>query len=204
MMQVIRLPEPIKGIVLRHRNRKLLSDNAYWDFCMANPDLRIERTMGREIVILPPVGGEAAYRSTQVTCELHQWAEREESGKGFGPTVHFLLPDGSGLSPDAAWVSNAALNTLTKQERKKFLRLAPEFVVEVRSPSDNLDIAKTKMQQWIVNGVQLAWLIDGDAKTVYVYRKGRPMRSRRGITELAGEGPVQGFVLNLTTIWRGL
>ena len=203
-MQVITFPQPIKGIILRPRNRKLLSDKAYWDFCVANSDLRIERTTDREIVILPTVDAEAAYRSTAVTGELHQWAEREDSGKGFGPSVHFLLPDGSGLSPDAAWVSNASLNTLTKQERKKFLRLAPEFVVEVRSPSDNLDEAKTKMQQWIANGVQLAWLIDGDAKTVYVYRKGRPMRSRRGLAELAGEGPVQGFVLNLTSIWRGL
>ena len=60
------------------------------------------------------------------------------------------------------------------------------------------------MEQWIANGVQLAWLIDGDAATVYVYRKSHPMKTRRGINELRGEGPVRGFVLNLTAIWQGL
>ena len=204
MMQVITFPEPVSAITIRQSERERYSDDEYWAFCQANPDLRVERTAEGEIIIVPPAGGESDYRSSEVHGELRQWAMRDGSGKAFGSSVQFLLPDGSGLSPDAAWVSNESLNTLSKQERKKFLRLSPEFVVEVRSPSDNLDEAKTKMQHWIANGVQLAWLIDGDAQTVYVYRKGRPMRSRRGMSELAGEGPVQGFVLKLATIWQGL
>jgi Uma2 family endonuclease len=203
-MQVITFPETIRGITLRPQERKRLSDDEYWAFCQANPDLRVERTAEGEIVFMPPTGGESDYRSAEVVGELRQWAKLDNSGKAFGSSVQFILPDGSGLSPDAAWVSNEGLFPLSKQERRKFLHLTPEFVAEVLSPSDNLNEAKAKMQQWIANGVQLAWLIDGDAKTVYVYRKGRPMRSRRGITELAGEGPVQGFVLNLTTIWQGL
>ena len=140
----------------------------------------------------------------RVGRELSFWAEKDGRGKGFGPSVQFFLPDGSGLSPDAAWVSNESLNRLTKQERKKFLRLSPEFVVEVLSPSDNLREAKAKMELWIANGVHLAWLIDGDAETVHVYRKGHAPRIRRRIPELAGEGPVAGFLLNLKPIWEGL
>jgi Uma2 family endonuclease len=74
----------------------------------------------------------------------------------------------------------------------------------VKSPSDRLKKAKEKMEQWIANGAQLAWLIDGDAQTVYVYRKGHPPKTHRGILKLAGDAPVAGFVLQLTTIWKGL
>ena len=203
-MQVITFPGSVRGIRIRQAEQERFSDDEYWALCQANSDLQLERTAEGEIIVVPPAGGESGYRSAEVQGELCQWAMQDGSGKAFGSTVQFFLPDGSGLSPDAAWVSNESLSVLTKQERKKFLRLSPEFVVEVQSPSDNLDKAKAKMQQWIANGVQLAWLIDGDAKTVYVYRKGRPMRSRRGITELAGEGPVQGFALNLSRIWQGL
>ena len=84
------------------------------------------------------------------------------------------------------------------------MRLCPEFVMEVMSPSDRLKAAKEKMELWIANGAQLGWLIDGDHETVYVYRKARPPRTHRRIQELAGEGPVKGLVLKLGSIWRGL
>jgi Uma2 family endonuclease len=115
-----------------------------------------------------------------------------------------MLPDSSALSPDAAWVSNGSLRRLTPQQRKEFLALCPEFVVEIMSPSDRLKSAKTKMEQWMANGAELGWLIDGDNETIYVYRKGPPVRTLQGIAKLAGEGPVTGFVLRLGDIWRGL
>jgi Uma2 family endonuclease len=204
MMQVVTFPEPVYGLAVRRQGREKFSDSEYWAFCVANPDLRVERTAEGEIVIVPPAGGESDYRSLRVARELGNWAERDGRGKAFGSTAQFLLPDGSGLSPDAAWVSNESLSSLTKQQRKKFLCLSPEFVVEVLSPTDNLKAAKAKMELWIGNGVRLAWLIDGDAETVHVYRKGHAPRIRRHIPELAGDGPVAGFVLNLKPIWEGL
>jgi Uma2 family endonuclease len=203
MNQVVTFREPLP-ITVRRTDREKFSDDDYWDFCAANPNLRVERTAEGEIVIVPPAGGESDYRCSEVSGELRNWAQRDARGKSFGPSVQFLLPDGSGLSPDAAWVSNESLSRLSKEDRKKFLRLSPEFVGEVMSPSDDLKSAKAKLELWIANGVQLGWLIDGDGRTVYVYRKGRTMRSRRGIAELPGEGPVAGFVLKLATIWEGL
>ena len=186
------------------RRREKFTDEEYWAYCEANPDLRVERTAEGEIVFMPPAGGESDYRSAKVITYLTLWAERNDQGQAFGSSVQFILPDGSGLSPDAAWVSNESLAKLTKAQRKKFLRLVPEFVVEVLSPSDDLKEAKTKMERWILNGVKLAWLIDGDARTVYVYRKGHPAKTRRNIVEIAGEGPGAGFVLDLKRIWAGL
>jgi len=204
MPQVLTFPEPISSLAVRPQGREKFSDEDYWAFCMANPDLHIERTAEGEIVVAPPAGGESDYRNIKVASQLDRWAEADGTGTAFGSSVQYFLPDGSGLSPDASWVSNETLSRLTKQQRKKFLRLTPEFVVEVLSPSDNLKQAKAKMEVWVANGVDLAWLIDGDAETVYVYRKGRPTKARRHIQELAGEGPVAGFVLKLAAIWRGL
>lgn len=199
MQTLVALPElPVRLAYDR------LSDKAYLKFCEANPNLNIERTAEGEIVIVPPAGGESDYRNADAIIQLGNWALADGRGKTFGSSVQFLLPDGSALSPDAAWVSNDALERLPRQQRKEFLRLCPEFVIEVLSPSDRLKKAQAKMEQWIANGVQLAWLIDGDAETVYVYQKDRPVETRRGILKLAGKGPVKGFVLQLRAIWDGL
>jgi Uma2 family endonuclease len=204
MMQVVTFPEPVSGLAVRRQDQEKFSDSEYWAFCEANPDLRVERTAEGEIVIVPPAGGESDYRSSEVVAELKIWARKDGRGKGFGSSAQFILPDGSGLSPDAAWVSSESLSRLTKQQRKRFLRLSPEFVVEVLSPTDNLKAAKAKMELWIANGVRLAWLIDGDAETVHVFRRGHATRIRRRIPEIEGDGPVAGFVLNLRPIWEGL
>ena len=181
-----------------------LTLEAYLAYCEANPDLRLERTAKGEIVIVPPAGGESDYRSLEIGAELRNWAKRDARGVAFGPSVEFLLPNGAALSPDAAWVSNEKLARLSKEQRRKFLRLAPDFVAEILSPSDRLPAAQDKMLQWIENGVTLAWLIDGDAQTIYIYRTAQPVQKCRGMATLAGDGPLRGFTLKLADLWAGL
>src|SRR5215471_217859 len=136
MAQVVTFPEAISGSAVWDPGPEKLSDEEYWAFCEANRDLHIERTARGEIVIMPPAGGESDFRNSEVITDLKTWARQDGQGQSFGSSVQFLLPDGAGLSPDAAWVSNQNLGRLTRQDRKKFLRLAPEFVIEVLSPSD--------------------------------------------------------------------
>ena len=182
-----------------------LTDEAYYAFCVANPDLRIERMPDGEIVIVPPAGGESDFRNAKAIMALGVWAEKERHGRAFGATAQFLLPNGAGLSPDAAWVSNERLATLSKRQRREFMPVVPEFVIEVMSPSDRLAAAKKKMLLWAANGVDLGWLIDGDNRRVYVYRcDGTEPRIVAGADSIAGEGPVEGFVLPLDSIWMGL
>jgi Uma2 family endonuclease len=201
MMQTVAVDPPLR-ILLEDGKRGSL--DAYLAFCRANPDLRVERTAEGEIVIMPPAGFESSNRNAKLTTQLTRWAERDGRGEAADSSAQFLLPDGSAMSPDGAWVSKQTLRGLSHQQRTEFLAIAPDFVVEVRSPSDRLKAAKAKMERWIANGVRLAWLIDGDAKTVHIYRPGRPPEIRRGIQKLAGEGPVAGFALDLRSIWKGL
>ncbi len=182
-----------------------MNDDEYYEFCMANPDLRLERTAQGEIVIVPPAGLESSYQSGESFGQLRAWAKRDGRGRVFDASVEFILPTGAARSPDAAWVSNDRISRVPKPNRRKFPRVCPEFVIEVMSPSDRLRAAQEKMREWIRAGVALAWLIHGDKKTVYGYRAGQSgAETRAGITAIAGEGPVAGFELDLTEIWAGL
>ena len=200
----IALPELNAPATLILDRSDRFTDDEYFAFCVANPDLNVERTSHGEIVIRPPVGGESDYRNMSVILALGQWSRMDGRGKAFGPTVQFLLPDGSGLSPDAAWVSNDRFSHLSKHEKRQFPHVVPEFIVEVTSPSDRLNAVQKKMRLWAANGVELGWLIDGDARRVYVYRGTSEPRIAADAESIAGEGPVDGFVLQLGEIWEGL
>ena len=147
-MQVV-LPESTAAARLTFDGLHIQNDDEYFAFCVANPDLHIERTAKGGVVIMAPVGSESAYRSSEVVGELRSWAKRDKRGKAFDSSGEFILPTGAALCPDASWVSNARLATLTKAELKKFPHLSPEFVIEVMSPSDRLKAAKLKMTEWI-------------------------------------------------------
>jgi len=203
-VQVV-LPERALPAKLTLNPELAMSDDEFFDFCVANPDVWFERTEEGEIIIVPPAGAESDHRSLDVASQLTVWAKRDGRGKAFGMTAEFILPTGAALCPDAAWLSNARLSKLSKIQRQKFPPVSPEFVVEVMSRTDRLKTAKEKMQRWIRGGVELAWLIHGDTETVYIYRAGLAEAEERvGISRLAGEGPVAGFKLNLTSIWAGL
>ena len=205
-MPVIELELPVGGdpvrLVFGYQNG--LAEQDYLAFCRANPDVRCERTSEGEVMIVPPVGGEGAYRSGDAFGQLRAWAKDDGRGRAFDSSVEFILPDGSALSPDASWVSSQSLASLTREQRREFLRLSPEFIIEVMSPSDRLKDAKAKMTVWIANGVRLGWLIDADHETVYVYRKGRAPVAKRQPRELAADGPIPGFIMKLSAIWQGL
>jgi Uma2 family endonuclease len=203
-MQVT-LPEEILPVKLTFDAEAQMNDDEYFDFCMANPNVRFERTSEGEIVIVPPAGWESDHQNTLVTAQLLNWAEQDGRGKAFGPSAEYILPTRAALSPDASWVSNVRVASVSRDRRRKFPPVCPEFVVEVMSPSDRLKTAEEKMQEWIRGGVELGWLVDPDHQTVYVYRAGQPVPEvRTGILGISGEGPVAGFDLDLSKIWAGL
>ena len=126
------------------------------------------------------------------------------TGKTFDSSAAFVLPSDAILSPDAAWVANQKLQLLTPAQRRRFLPLVPDFIAEVLSPSDRRPATEAKMLEWIVNGVALAWLIDGDTRTVTIYRHQLPPETHSNILKLTAEGPLSGFTLDLTDIWADL
>lgn len=200
----IELPDLATSATLILGDEDRLNDDQYFAFCAANPDLNVERTAEGEIVIVPPAGLESDNRNVKVIMFLARWAIDDDRGESFGASAQFLLPDGSGLSPDAAWVSYEKLSALPAPQRRKFPRMVPDFVIEVLSPSDRLKSAQKKIRQWAANGVTLGWLIHAEARTVYVYREVGEPEVVANAESIEGEGPVKGFVLPLARIWRSL
>ena len=181
-----------------------MTNDEYFQFCADNPDLRIERTAKGDILITPPVGGENSYQNSELARQLGNWARQDGRGRAFDSSVEYFLPSGAAYSPDASWVSRLRLDRLSKEEKRKFPPLCPDFVVELKSPSDRLPKLKAKMREWIDNGALLGWLIDPDSRTVYIYRPGRELEQLVHPERVAGEGPVEGFILELAEIWAGL
>ncbi len=189
----------------RIETERPMTDDEFWCYCSCLPDnLRAEREPNGDIIVMPPAGGESSNRNVHIIAQLHVWAVKDGSGDAFDSNTNFVLPSGAARSPDAAWISNARLATLTREQKRRFLPLCPEFVIELKSPSDRLPRLKAKMQEWIENGAQLGWLIDPDTRMVYIYRPGANPDEVKNADFVAGEGPVTGFVLDLGPIWRGL
>lgn len=179
-----------------------MTEEEFLEFCQDNPDLRIETDPSGNIVAEPPVSYGSGGKENEVNADLTIWNRKTKLGKTFSPSTMFTLPDGSRRMPDAAWVSMEKHRQLSAEERNSFARVAPDFVVEVRSPSDNLKRLQTKMTDvWIANGVRLAWLIDPVTEKIWVYRADGSIDVLEGFGHtLSGESVLPGFVFDLSLL----
>jgi Uma2 family endonuclease len=146
-----------------------MDDEAFYQFCRRNDHLRFERNPDGTILIMPNTGGKTGIRNTKIVSRLDIWSE-SYGGKVFDSSTAFKLPNFATRSPNAAWVSDERWHSLTENEQERFPPIAPDFVVELMSASDTLKKAQEKMHEYIENGVQLAWLIQPDSQTVFIYR----------------------------------
>jgi Uma2 family endonuclease len=181
---------------------RLIDDNEFFALCAENRDLCIEREPNGEIIIMPPPGAETGYRNNDLAVQLGTWAKRDR--RAFDSSTDFFLPSGAAYRPDASWVRVSRLAQFTKEQKRRFLYLCPDFVIELMSPSDRLSKAQAKMSMWMVNTAELGWLIDADTRSVYIYRPGRDPEQLVDVGHVEGEGPVEGLRLDLTDIWLGL
>jgi Uma2 family endonuclease len=189
-----------RHLPIRVRPASALTDDELFELCARNRDLRIERTTEGELIIMSPTGGESGRRNFELIRQLGAWAHGDGTGVGFDSSTGFLLPNGAERAPDAAWVRRQRWQALTPEQRRKFVPLCPDFVVELRSPSDDLNALLSKMQEYVACGVRLAWLIDVDAKCAWVYRPDREVELIRDASRLSGELVLPGFVLDLAAL----
>lgn len=174
-----------------------MDDKAFYAFCRRNPHLRFERNPDRTIVIMPNTGGKTGIRNTKILSKLYSWSETF-GGVVFDSSTAFKLPNFATRSPDAAWISNERWNSLSEEEQERFPPIAPDFVIELMSASDNLKKAQEKMLEYIENGVQLAWLIQPATQTVFIYRTDGTISKTVDFSEkLSGENVAPGFEFSL-------
>lgn len=178
-----------------------LTDEQFFQLCQKNRDLKFERTASGELIIMSPTGGNTGKRNIKIAAQLEIWSSKTNLGHAFDSSTGYKLPNGADRSPDASWISRHRWEALTPEQKEKFIPLCPDFVIELRSPSDNLKTLQEKMKEYINNGTNLGWLIDPKTKQVEIYRPSQNVEILQNPTTLSGEEVLPGFVLDLTTIW---
>jgi Uma2 family endonuclease len=174
-----------------------LTDEQFYQLCMSNPELAIERTAQGVLIFMSPVGGESGNQEIELAADLVYWNRQTGLGKVFSSSTLFRLPDGGDRSPDAAWVELSRWQNLTSEQRRKFPPIAPDFVIELRSRTDDLATLQEKMQEYMDSGVKLGWMFNPQDQQVEIYRQGQQKEVRSLPTELSGETVLPGFSLQI-------
>jgi len=181
-----------------------MTDDEFAGFCAEHPDLFFEMTGEGELIVMPPTYSLTGARSGEIFLQLGIWAKRDARGIVCDAATGFALPNGARRSPDAAWTLKSRVAQLDAASRGKYWRLCPDFVIELKSSTDRPRILREKMREYLANGAQLGWLIDPDLRSVTIYRPEGQVETRTDIDSIAGEGPVAGFVLDLSFVWNPL
>ncbi|HIK10462.1 MAG TPA: Uma2 family endonuclease [Oscillatoriaceae cyanobacterium M33_DOE_052] len=174
-----------------------LTDDQFYQICQNNRELKFERNAKGELIIMPPVGGDSGNREADLIADLVMWNRQTGLGYTFSSSTIFRLPNGSDRSPDAAWIQRQRYEALTPEQRRKFPPIAPDFVIELRSATDDLQSLQEKMREYLDAGVRSGWLINPQDQQVEIYRLGQEVEVRNLPTELSGEEVLPGFTLNL-------
>lgn len=203
MMSTIIAPTESNAVVLHFGPLlKRLSDEEFFEFCQLNSEWRIERTSEGDLIIMPPTGSETGGRNFILTAKFSVWVEQDGTGKGFDSSTGFTLSNEAMRSPDLSWIRLERWDALTKEEQKKFAPICPDFVLELRSETDALEMLRAKMEEYLASGAQLGWLIDPLERKVYVYRPQRPVEILDDPESVSGSPVLAGFVLDMESIWE--
>jgi Uma2 family endonuclease len=197
----ISLPKNTEAVVLQFAPpKRRLSDEEFEQFCAEHPELRIEMTSEGDMIIMLPVFTEGGNRNFTLTGRFFVWVETDGTGVGFDSSTGFTLPNGAKRSPDVSWIRRERWEALSDEQKQTFAPICPDFVVELRSRSDQLTTLQEKMEEYLANGAQLGWLIDPLEKKVHIYRPNAPIETLDNPSVISGDPVLPGFVLNLDGI----
>jgi Uma2 family endonuclease len=185
-----------QSVILNIKNVEL-SDEQFYQLCQINEDWKLEQTAKGELIIMPPVGAISGNRESEFNADVVIWNRQTKLGKVFSSSTVFTLPNGGKRSPDVAWIANERWESLTIQEKEKFAKICPDFVIELRSRTDSLSQLQEKMQEYLNSGLRLGWLIDPQNQQVEIYRQNQSVEILSLPTSLSGENVLPGFILEL-------
>ena len=193
-------PNIFPGIAIRMPNGGM-TDEQFYQFCVLNSDLRIERTADKLIVIMPPTNSETGNQNAELLVEIGTWNRKNKLGKIFDSSTGFKLPDGADVSPDIAWIENSRWAEIPDNLKQRFAPIAPDFVAEIRTGDQNLNYLKEKMVEYIGCGCRLGWLIDPKNRKTLVYFANGDIQTIPFDALLNGSDVMPGFEARLADIF---
>ncbi len=192
---------PSRGLPLRLKlpSEWELTDEQLLTLSSLNQEWHIEADCDGGLWIVAPPGTESSERESFVVAQLVEWRLATGRGRAIGSgMVH--LPNGWRRAPDAAWFSDERLSEIAGDDHLIW-RVCPDFVVEMRSASDRLDVQQQKMAMWIAQGARLGWLVDPFGEVVWIYRpEQEPERVERPESLTAVE-IAEDLTIDFTRIW---
>lgn len=200
------LEPPVKtssnAITLHLADALRFTDDEFFLLCQINRDLRLERTAEGDIIVMPPTGFETGARNSDITMQVALWSKKDGQGVVVDSSTGFKLPNGADRSPDTAWILRSRLAAVPPEKKKKFLPLCPDFVIELKSPTDDLEATKAKMNEYIANGVRLGLLLNPETRRVHIYRPNAEVEILENPESVSCEPVLAGFTLDLREIWE--
>lgn len=192
------LPQPLLLDVSRTTLR--VTPEQFDLLCIDNPNLRLELTKDGELIVMPPTGGESGKRNLDLTTQIGVWNKQTRLGEAFDSSTgyDFTAISGGKMSPDVSWIEKSRLQGVSL---KGFIPIVPDFVIELRSPTDRLNTLQTKMKDYQQLGVKLGLLINPQDRQVDVYRAGQTVDRLNAPTTIDCGEVLPGFVLDLSEIW---
>ncbi len=172
---------------LGERLCRLSQDNEPYDF---------EVSAQGELIVMVPSGWESNIGEKGINAPLFFWC-MDNDGFDVSQTVMFRLPSGARYMPDAAWITQERYEQLLAEEYQSAIEGAPDFVVEVRSRTDNLAEGLSKMQEWMDGGSRLGWYLDPYNIRAYIFRHGQAVEVLDNPETLSGEDVLPGFVFEV-------
>lgn len=189
------------AIPLHIPTRDRFTDEELVIFCLSNPDLKVERDEYEQLFInRSPTHLLTGANNSELNVEFVIWNRRTKAGKVIDSNGGFFLADKSMRAPDVAWIRKEQWDRLSTAEKKSFPYLAPDFVLELESDTDNLEDLKQKMVKWISNGVRLGWLVSMSEQQTYIYRFNSIPETKLFAEKLVGEDVLIDFEVVLADI----
>jgi Uma2 family endonuclease len=195
-------PKPsTDNLLLDVTNAKLKVTPEHFDqLCIDNPDLRLELTKDGELIVMAPAGGETSKKNSRLNLLVGIWNEQTELGEVFDSSGGYdFTALGSGKpAPDVSWIEKSRLEGVNIVG---FITVVPDFLIELRSATDNLKPLQEKMQEYQRLGVKLGLLIDPKNKQVEIYRPGQEIEVLESPVAIDCNEVMPGFVLSMNKIW---
>ena len=178
-----------------------ISDRDLETLSRDNPDARLEIDIHGNLIFMSPTGGETGDRNGELFFQIKLWNKQSKLGKVFDSSTGFKLSNDAVRSPDVSWVKIEKWNVLSKEQKRKYLPLDPDFVLELMSPTDVLGQVQNKMREYINCGVRLGWLINPDDRQVEIYRQGKSKKILDNPLTLKGEDIMPSLIVDLSEIF---
>lgn len=177
-----------------------MTDAEFYELCVENPELRIERNANGKIIIMPPTTSETGRLNSKIHIEIGVWNRNTKLGETFDSSTGFKLPNGSERSPDTAWISKERWGGLPAEQKRKFAPIIPDYVLELRSDDQSLTELREKMDEYMDCGCRLGWLVDPQNRRTYVYSANGDIQTVKFDDVLSGGEVMPGLEVRLEEV----